>query len=125
MKYFIYILFFLGVVFSQDKKVTLPESEVIKWAQSLQKFEKSDSLQKVLISDLELQIRLLEENSFSDSLIISNQELQIQLLKDTNNLMEKKVKLVKPRWYENKWLWFGYGLTATATSVWLTGQLVK
>ena len=87
MKYFIYILFFLGVVFSQDKKVTLPESEVIKWAQSLQKFEKSDSLQKVLISDLELQIRLLEENSFSDSLIISNQELHETI--DRINLRKK------------------------------------
>ena len=24
-------------------------------------------------------------------------------------LTEKKVKLVKPSWWENKWLYFGYG----------------
>ena len=23
----------------------------------------------------------------------------------------EKIKLVKPRWYENKWLYFGYGAT--------------
>ena len=28
-------------------------------------------------------------------------------------LTETKVKLVKPSWYENKWLYFGYGSVLT------------
>ena len=30
-------------------------------------------------------------------------------LEEELTLTEKKAKLVKPSWYENKWLYFGYG----------------
>ena len=125
MRYFIYILLFVGVLFGQteEKTITLPESDVIEWANKLQGFEKADSLSQIAISDLEKSIILLEENAYMDSLIIQKRELQISLLKETNELMEKKVKLVKPKWHENKWLWFVYGVGATAISVNLAGQL--
>ena len=38
--------------------------------------------------------------------------------------LEQKVKLVRPKWYENKWLYFTYGVLMTATSVRLAGQIV-
>ena len=50
--------------------------------------------------------------------------LQIGLLNEEIELYKRKVKLVKPKWYQNKWLYFGYGVLGTSTSVWLTGQLV-
>ena len=44
-----------------------------------------------------------------------------------NNILETnpsdKVKVVKPKWHENKWLWFVYGVGATAISVNLAGQI--
>ena len=49
---------------------------------------------------------------------------RINLLKDTTKLLEQKVKLVQPKWYENKWLYFTYGVLMTATSVKLAGQIV-
>ena len=127
MRYIIYILLFVGVLFGQteEKTITLPESDVIEWANKLQGFEKADSLSQIAISDLEKSIILLEENAYMDSLIIQKRELQISLLKETNELMEKKVKLVKPKWHENKWLWFCYGVGATAISVNLAGQLAN
>ena len=33
------------------------------------------------------------------------------MLEEDVNLTEKKTKLVKSSWYENKWLYFGYGAT--------------
>ena len=59
-----------------------------------------------------------------DSMLIANKTTQLQLLKDTNKLLEQKVKLVKPKWYENKWLYFTFGVASTATSVKLAGQIV-
>ena len=50
-------------------------------------------------------------------MLIANKTTQINLLKDTNKLLEQKVKLVQPKWYENKWLYFTYGVLMTATSV--------
>ena len=83
-----------------------------------------DSLNVSLVDDLESQIKLFEENSVVDSMLIANKTLQINLLKDTNKLLEQKVKLVRPKWYENKWLYFTYGVLGTAISVRLAGQIV-
>ena len=126
MRYIIYILLLVGFLYgqSEEKTVSVPKSDVIEWANKLKQYETSDSLQTSLISDLELQVKKLEENSTLDSLIISTRLHQIDLLKETNQLYKEKIKVVKPKWHENKWLWFTYGVVATSTSVWLTGQLV-
>ncbi|MBT7557785.1 hypothetical protein HN615_12800 [Candidatus Woesearchaeota archaeon] len=125
MRYIIYILL-VGFLYgqSEEKTISVPKSDVIEWANKLKQYETSDSLQTSLISDLELQVKKLEENSTLDSLIISTRVHQIDLLKETTELYKEKVKVVKPKWHENKWLWFTYGVVATSTSVWLTGQLV-
>ena len=34
---------------------------------------------------------------------------KVTLLEKDISMTEKKAKLVKPSWYENKWLYFGYG----------------
>ena len=34
------------------------------------------------------------------------------------------LKEVKPKWYENKWLWFGLGVVCTAGSVKLAGEII-
>ncbi len=126
MRYIIYILLLVGFLYgqSEEKTISVPKSDVIEWANKLKQYETSDSLQTSLISDLELQVKKLEENSTLDSLIISTRLHQIDLLKETNQLYKEKIKVVKPKWHENKWLWFTYGVVATSTSVWLTGQLV-
>ena len=126
MRYIIYILLLVGFLYGQteEKTISVPKSDVIEWANKLKQYETSDSLQTSLISDLELQVKKLEENSTLDSLIISTRLHQIDLLKETNQLYKEKIKVVKPKWHENKWLWFTYGVVATSTSVWLTGQLV-
>ena len=86
--------------------------------------ELKDSLNVSLVGDLESQLKLVEENSVIDSMLIVNKTMQLNLLKDTNKLLEQKVKLVQPKWYENKWLYFTYGVVLTATSVKLAGQIV-
>ncbi len=127
MKYIIYILFLFSVLLGQteEETITLPKADVIEWANKLQGFEKSDSLSTIAISDLESIVFKLEENAFMDSLIIEKRELQISLLRETNELYKDKVKLVKPKWHENKWLWFVYGVGATAVSVNLAGQITN
>ncbi len=47
---------------------------------------------------------------------------KITLLEEDVNLTEKKVKLVKPSWYENKWLYFGYGSVLTYAILTLVEQ---
>ena len=83
-----------------------------------------DSLNVSLVEDYEAMVKRLEATAAIDSMLIANKTTQIDLLKDTNKLLEQKVKLVRPKWYENKWLYFTYGVVLTATSVKLAGQIV-
>ena len=124
LKYFLIIFFAMSMVRSQ-KMVSVPETDVLEWAQNLQRLEKADSSNQIIINDLELIISKLEENAKSDSLIINFRTQQLQLQKETIKLYKEKVKVVKPKWHENKWLWFVYGVGSTAISVNLAGQLVN
>ena len=128
MKYLIYILLSVSLyaqeVVDEPKTYTFTEEEVLGFTTTIKEFELKDSLNVSLVDDLESQLKLFEENSVIDSMLIANKTTQINLLKDTNKLLEQKVKLVQPKWYENKWLYFTYGVLMTATSVRLAGQIV-
>ena len=127
MRYLIYILL-IGSLFSQEVNetttYTFTEEEVLGFTNTIKELELKDSLNVSLVEDLESQLKLFEENSTIDSMLIANKTTQINLLKDTNKLLEQKVKLVRPKWYENKWLYFTFGVLATAGSVKLAGQIV-
>ena len=127
MRYIIYILL-IGGLFAQEvnetKTYTFTEAEVLGFTNTIKELELKDSLNVSLVEDLESQLKLFEENSAIDSMLIANKTMQLNLLKDTNKLLEQKVKLVRPKWYENKWLYFSFGVLATAGSVKLAGQIV-
>ena len=55
----------------------------------------------------------------SDSLYKS----QIEDYKTKLQYKDEMIELVKPQWYENKYLWFGIGVVFTASSVHLAGQI--
>ena len=64
--------------------------------------------------------------SYQDSLkavMITTLEEEIKLTNEQLALTEKKVKLVKPSWYENKWLYFGYGATLGVSITLLVNQI--
>ena len=127
MRYIIYILF-AGLLFAQDiqepKTYSFTEDQVLGFTNTIKELELKDSLNVSLVSDYEAMVKRLEATAAIDSMLIANKTTQIDLLKDTNKLLEQKVKLVRPKWYENKWLYFTFGVALTATSVKLAGQIV-
>ena len=127
MRYIIYILF-VGLLFAQDvqepKTYSFTEEQVLGFTNAIKELELKDSLNVSLVSDYEAMVKRLEATAVIDSMLIANKTTQLTLLKDTNKLLEQKVKLVRPKWYENKWLYFTFGVALTATSVKLAGQIV-
>ena len=110
------LVFFVSTLLSQ---VTLSEEEAKNIAINIQELEiKSDSLNKIVILQNDL-ILTYKENIAQDSVTISEQDNKIKILEEETKLLTKKAKLVKPSWYENKWLYFGYGtvLSYAITSV--------
>ena len=87
--------------------------------------------------NIELYITELEQKSGSDSLIIGNLQEQIQLyLQQTNidstiienyieqlKLKEDYIKELKPKWYDNKYLWYTMGIASMIVPIWGIGQL--
>ena len=98
-------------------QTTFTEAEALEMikardAQWKGKLAKADSLiesQKVVISDCEGLVVKLEESTNVDSLLIEAKDSQIKLLKARDEMNEKLVKLVEPKWYENQYLWLGIG----------------
>ena len=100
------ILLFLSVGLSQttftDEEIINLENDFIYLENKVDSLSYQDSLKTI-------EIGLLEEE-----LKLTNEQL---------TLTEKKVKLVKPSWYENKWLYFGYGATLSYAVFTLIDQI--
>ena len=113
MKY-LWILLLSIPLFGQTTYTEAEALEMIKqrdaeWKGKLSKLESIDSAKTVQIGQYEDLVKELEDKANLDSLIIVAKGKQIESLKEQNEANKKLAKLEKPSWYENKWLYFGYG----------------
>jgi peptidoglycan hydrolase CwlO-like protein len=92
MKKFILIFLLLSVGLSQ---VTLTDEESKKIANN--------------IVELQTQVDSLTTDSNLKAKEIDLLNKKVTMLENDLSMTEKKAKLVKASWYENKWLYFGYG----------------
>ena len=114
MKKFLTLILFLTTLYSQD---TFNESEVVKiledrdiqWKEKLDKADKLILAKDNEIIEYEKLIHSLEEQGKVDSLLLIAKDKQIELLNARDKLNEKMVKLVSPKWYENKYIMVTFG----------------
>tara|TARA_B100000424_G_scaffold180197_1_gene139365 strand:+ start:661 stop:999 length:339 start_codon:yes stop_codon:yes gene_type:complete len=106
MRYFITILL-LVPLFSQD--VTLTQKEMINIANNIKELQADSARIANSLSICEELVSKMEEQAKVDSLLLDAKDKQINLLKTRDELNEKLVELVKPKWYESQYLWLGIG----------------
>ena len=116
MKY-LWILLLSIPLFGQTTFTEAEALEMIKqrdaqWESKLLKLEAIDSVKTIQIGQYEDLVKELEDQANLDSLIIVAKGKQMEALKAQNEANKKLAKLEKPSWYENKWLYFGYGAAA-------------
>ena len=116
MKY-LWILLLSIPLFGQTTYTEAEALEMIKqrdaqWESKLGKLQDIDSIKTIQIGQYEDLVKELEDQANLDSLIIVAKGKQIEALKAQNEANEKMAGLAKPSWYENKWLYFGYGVAA-------------
>ena len=75
------------------------------------------------IQELQIQLDSLSTIDSLKAVEINLLNNKIDLIEDENKLLEEKVKFVKPSWYENKWLYFGYGVTLSYATLTLINQI--
>ena len=98
--------------FTQEEALEMIKQRDAEWKGKLSKLESIDSAKTVQIGQYEDLVKELEDQANLDSLIIVAKGKQIEALKAQNKANEKMAGLAKPSWYENKWLYFGYGAAA-------------
>ena len=98
--------------FTQEEALEMIKQRDAQWEGKIEKADLLIASQKVLITDYEDLMKKLEDQANTDSLLIVAKDKQIVSIKAQNDANEKMAKLAKPSWYENKWLYFGYGVAA-------------
>ena len=113
------ILLIFSFVFTQEpcEGTCLSEEESINMTNNIQELQFDLDKFKKINLNLEDQIKMYTKK---DSLNTSQIEDYMRLIK----LKDEMIKVVKPKWYENKWLWFTIGVVATAGSIKLAGEIV-
>ena len=72
---------------------------------------------------LEFKVDSLSAQDSLKTLEVDLLNKKIVLLEQDLKMTEEKAKLVKPSWYENKWLYFGYGTTLGVSITLIVNQL--
>ena len=108
-------LLIVSLLFPQ-KTYEFTEEEVKSLYSSIQELENADSLNTKIIENLESQIYMYIQQTETDSLIIENYKEQLAL-------QEEMIKEVKPKWHENKYLWYSMGIASMIVPIWAVGQI--
>ena len=95
--------------FTYAEALEMLKARDAQWEGKIQKADSLISSQKVVIGDFENLVAKLEESNNVDSLLLVAKNKQITLLKARDDMNEKMVKLVEPKWYENQYLWLVIG----------------
>jgi hypothetical protein len=114
------LLFILLITFSFTQEVCdgtcFSEEEILNITGNIKELEFK------LKKGLEIETNL---NSQIQS-YIEQEKLNESLINDYKNQLqwkEEMIDLVKPKWYDNKYLWFFGGMIITSGSVYLAGQI--
>ena len=128
MKKFIIILLFPIIGFSQ--KTTNPDTcftqqELADISFVLDSLWAADDINNKLIESYDT---LLNEQTTLiklDSIQLQYKDTQIKLLQDNINLYVAREKLLQPKWYDKKGLWYGAGFLSALGAGILVNQLIK
>ena len=119
-KFFIIIYLWPLMLFSQMPDTCFTSDEIIDISETLDSLYYTDSLNNEIISQQETLISELETIIKLDSIQLLYTDRKIELLNENINLYIEREKYLKPKWYDNKVIWFGSGILTTL----LTGKMI-
>ena len=107
MKYLVSLILIIPL-FAQN--VTISQSEMLNIANNIKELQHSDSLKTIQIEMYDRLVGELEDQIKTDSLLLLKKSEQIEILKDRDEANEKMIKLVKPKLWEHRYIWFAIGI---------------
>ena len=127
MNKFLSLLLIFSFLFPQaivEEEECFTETEIQEIELHISTLEQSDSLNVIEIDKLKEILKLYEEKDKNNKIWLDLQFRKTKLLDEQIDLYNDLVKQVKPKWYENKWLWFTIGVVTTAGTLKLASDIV-
>ena len=129
MKKLLIILLFPTIVFTQTKKqvpdTCFTQQELADISFVLDSLWAADDINNNLIKSYDTAFRTQSILIKLDSVQLQYKNNQIKLLQENIDLYVSREKLLQPKWYDKKGLWYGAGfLSALGTGI-LINQLIK
>tara|TARA_R110000823_G_scaffold37484_8_gene101856 strand:+ start:500 stop:874 length:375 start_codon:yes stop_codon:yes gene_type:complete len=123
MKKLILILLLLTPVWVFSQTHTFTEKEVVEMDSLFQVYEQNDSLQKIEINLLNIQIRNYTTLHTQDSLHIAFMSEKTNLLNQRIDLYIDLTKELRPKWYNKPVIHFFLGAATIITSSWVISNV--
>ena len=99
-----------------QKTYEFTEEEVQTLYAQIQELEFADSTNTKIIENLNSQIYMYIKTIENDSLMFEQYKYKLEL-------KDQLIEEIKPKWYENKYLWFGYGMVTILLSSWVVSNV--
>ena len=120
MNKFISFLLVFSLLFPQEpcEGECYTDEEVQNIEVYISNLEHKTEYDSLVGKNLEEQIQLYIEESVIDSQIIANYIEQLRI-------KDEMIKTIKPKWYDNKYLWYAGGVASMLLPIWAAGQVSK
>ena len=110
------LLFSFSITQEPCEGTCFSEEEVVNITNNIKELQFDVEKYKEIEVNLNSQIQTYIEQERLNQLLIDDYKKQLQF-------KEEIIDLVKPKWYDNKYLWFFGGIIITSGSVYLAGQI--
>tara|TARA_B100000902_G_C26836742_1_gene681392 strand:- start:206 stop:589 length:384 start_codon:yes stop_codon:yes gene_type:complete len=114
LKYFLVSFFVLSVAssqsYTQKDVLEIIKERDLQWEGKIENANNLIISQKEVIDDSDRLIKELESQVKTDSLLLLKKSEQIEILKERDEANQKMIKLVKPKIWEHRYLWFAVGI---------------
>ena len=116
--YSLLFILLLSFSFTQEpcEGTCFSEEEVLNITNNIKELQFDIEKYKEIELNLNSQINSYIEQEKLNQFLVSDYKKQLEM-------KEEMIKLVKPKWHENKYLWFFGGILITSGSVYLAGQI--
>ena len=113
------ILLLFSFTFTQEpcEGTCLSEEESQNMVNNIKELQFNLDKQSKINKNLNSQIYMYIQSDSLNQVLLDGYKKQLKL-------KDEMIKVVKPKWYENKWLRFTIGVITTAGSIKLAGELV-
>ena len=114
----LFILLLISFTFTQEpcEGTCFSEEEVLNITNNIKELQFDVEKYKGIEVNLNSQIQSYIEQEKLNQSLINDYKKQLEF-------KEEIIDLVRPKWYDNKYLWFFGGIIITSGSVYLAGQI--